>query len=219
MKKTVTIKTKGIIKKIESSDFLIRCAKKKITKKEIMNWMLQDYLISQNFVRMISRIIVRCEHMPLFATLTENLFEELGEGNLSKAHYYLKYELLKSCGVSDFDVQKNKPSIATEYHLHEGFRVCTDLSLATAIGFLWGNEELVPYEYERLKTGTLCHFPNANTAFFEVNIDSDEQHAENIITHARYLLTNNQALNDFKNGVEVSVNCRLKFYEGLVERQ
>lgn len=210
------MRAEAAIDLIQCSSLLKACSDGTISRAAIEGWMVQDGIISRNFLGMIIAVMSSLRNLEDIAPLAENLYEECGEGNLARAHSRLKLQLAESCGIPSSIFLSAEPTPATQFHLDHGFAACRSGSAGLGLGYLWGNERLVPYEYSILKDGTLLHFPDADQEFFRVNIESDVGHANAIDEIASTLLKTPGEEQAFELGVEMATTCRLVFYEGVL---
>lgn len=184
---------------------------------DLVAWGLQDRHVSYAFPRFIGLLISCAEDFHVRAVLTENLWEEFGEGDPTKAHAVLLDNMLRSMGVDAGDLDREATE-GTKAFLTTQHELATS-GIWRGIGaFCYANEYLSLAEFRPLERAIRSQFPDADVSYFEENTEADTRHTElleSLIDAAASDPINRAAIED---GVGSALAARCRFYDSLRER-
>ncbi len=150
---------------------------KKLNLEDLHLWLSQEYFVSVDFVNWFLIVASQTNHITAKIILTQNIWEELGEGVESDSHVKILEKFLRDTNFS-FDELKILPS--TKKYL-EKMREIIQRDFYSGLGALGpANEYLLKLEYGKIynaykKLQSERNLPEAH--FFQVNLDADESHS------------------------------------------
>jgi pyrroloquinoline quinone (PQQ) biosynthesis protein C len=200
----------------------------KIRISDLLVWLSQEYHVSVSFVDWFLHAALLSPDQSAKIVLIENIWEELGEGDLGATHVSILTQFLLDLGLS---TDKILFLPETGKYLEE-MESIVKTSFFHALGALGpGNEYLLKLEYSKIKSlydhlrnkkatdSDLASFSNLlelpEPKFFQVNLNADEGHAKRLFD---LILGTADTESKQKAVIEGNLNAldaRLYFYEGL----
>jgi pyrroloquinoline quinone (PQQ) biosynthesis protein C len=190
-------------------------------KEDLLRWAHQDRIVSYTFPRLIALIVASLDLLGPRVNegrmaLVENLWEEMGEGQVDRAHSTLMDDLLVSLGVGR-DALDVPALPATERFLQVQLDLARDRPFAGMGAFCYGNEYLVLQEYPPVRDALLRHWPKADIRFFLANQEVDGHHTELVEHSIACLASDPNQLEDVRYGAMAALEARISFYDELLE--
>lgn len=192
-----------------------------LTKAQLKIFAIQESFVSLSFPAMLAETIA---HVPYALEqvrypLIVNMFEEVGERDLSQSHPSLLRSLAKGLGASDEEVVNSKPLPKTEAYLGMLFEICRGESYLRSLGAIgYGNEYLVLFEYPPFRDATRAvGGEDAILRFFDVNIEADAEHTVNLERTLAAACRGSGDVGQILDGMLQSLQARQVFYDGLWE--
>lgn len=189
---------------------------------DILFWLSQEYFVSIEFIDwfLVSAALTPKQSYKII--LVENIWEELGEGNLENTHV----EILKKF-LSDLKIDLSSLQVLQQTSLYlEKMKNLVKKSFGHSLGALGpANEFLLKLEYfqvskmyEACSSLNFSHQPLPKPSFFQVNLDADQTHAKRLFDLIALESKNNsEFVAAVKEGNRDALQFRELFYEGLCE--
>jgi len=186
-----------------------------MTRSDLILWLSQEYFVSIGFVDWFLIVASKTKNQKAKIVLIENIWEELGEGNIHETHVSILEEFL---GKLNFDLKSNKKLRHTESYLKAMKKIINK-------GFFYGlgalgpaNEYLLKLEYSKIsnsyqKLKELENLPEGK--FFQVNLDADEGHSKRMFDLIEEVSLSEKEQMEVIEGNRLALNAREQFYIGL----
>lgn len=186
-----------------------------MTRSDLILWLSQEYFVSIGFVDWFLIVASKTKNQKAKIVLIENIWEELGEGNIHETHVSILEEFL---GKLNFDLKSNKKLHHTESYLKAMKKIINK-------GFFYGlgalgpaNEYLLKLEYSKIsnsyqKLKELENLPEGK--FFQVNLDADEGHSKRMFDLIEEVSLSEKEQMEVIEGNRLALNAREQFYIGL----
>jgi pyrroloquinoline-quinone synthase len=140
--------------------------------------LLSFYKIVTPFTGLLCSLAGRAPDLRSRFALMDNIFEEMGQGQIQAAHPSMYLAMLESIGVHTLlaDIAPTLPSIARiNGHLRE---VVEELPFAVGCAVLAAAESTIPPSFPILAAVAQKAFPNVDMAFFDRHGPRDEGHSD-----------------------------------------
>jgi len=173
----------------------------------------QKFLISfdtlvKSFPMLIAAGIARAEDETTRTVLAVNLYQECGEGDVSRTHYAIYRKFLTTAGIPFPSGSENSFAIEWKNRLLEYIQQ-TD-STGAVLGALAAGEFLAQPALSRIYAAIQPHYAQADQEYFTKHLVLEEEHVKEITTIiAREAKTDDgwaEALAGFKFGLSVWEN-------------
>lgn len=165
------------IKTLDESVFLKRCRDGSVTQVELETFMIQHFYYSRHFTRylcaLLSNITIDTDRFDL----AENLFEELGLGDVGETpHSEIYRRMLKNLKI---DVSSQPVLPSTGELVNTMFFYCKSQDPMDGLGAIClGAEAIVPHVYSQIMQAMIKKgFSRPLLNFFEIHIENDDDHA------------------------------------------
>lgn len=164
--------------KIRKHPFIIKSNNRILTNDQIERWVMCAGHESYNFPVIIEGNIKTTTNKKIRQVLKNNLNDENGNGNgeNSQSHFKHYLNLLDDLGIDVdrlFRYQK-KPGIKVALSI--AYHVASMKNDNVSLGYLLFSEGSTPLIYGAVKQSVLDNHPNVETNFFDLHIESDEEH-------------------------------------------
>lgn len=188
---------------------------KKFTLNDLKLWLSQEYFVSIGFVNWFLIVATQTNNLNAKIVLVENIWEELGEGDITQTHVSILIEFLNKLNLNAEEVEclpETKLYLSKmEEVIKKGFYQGLG-ALGPANEFLLKLEYKKVFEaYQRLQASE--KLPEGK--FFNVNLEADEGHSKRLFDLIEKLADTEEKRNWVKEGNWEALEARKLFYEGL----
>ncbi|MDZ4727228.1 MAG: iron-containing redox enzyme family protein [Leptospira sp.] len=193
----------------------LKSREKAINLQDLIYWLSQEYFVSIGFVDWFLKVAAKTSNQYAKIVLVQNIWEELGEGDLGQTHVSILEQFLLKLGI---DPKKNEIFPETASYLN-------DMEDIIENGFYYGlgalgpaNEYLLKLEYSKISESYQRlrlenNLPEGK--FFQVNLDADEGHSKRLFDLIASVATNAKEREEVSMGNKLALNAREQFYFGL----
>jgi pyrroloquinoline-quinone synthase len=201
--------------------FLARCRAGQLTLPEVQILAVQMYKFSKEFNRILASILSRCPDESAQHVIVDNLFDEMGQGDLGQTHPELFRRFTRAIGITD-EALAIAPTASETLHL-----IATYLEIPHQYGYLaaigavcFASEGIVNSLYSQLYQGIVgaAPLPRESLIFFEVHIDVDDSHAANLAHLLEPRVTTPEQASEISQAILKAMDARVQFFDGI-ERQ
>lgn len=182
-------------------------------------WAIQAGRIDQVFAEILSNMlqnpsIPSQDHSPL----RENLDDELGHGDSRREHFTLFKAVLRAMGITDEEYKATPMNEATRRIIDTLRAASLDSSNPLKILALMATEELIcPQEFHLLLAELKKHIHPNSLTYFDVHIEADVRHAEDLIGLCYDMaMRTRQDLDLVFRWQEEDLDNNFQFYEDLM---
>ncbi len=188
---------------------------KQLEFEDLLLWLSQEYYVSVGFVNWFLLVAAKTNDQLAKIILVENIWEELGEGNVAETHVSILEEFLEKLG---FNLKENQILEETKEYL-------SDMENIIERGFFYGlgalgpaNEYLLKLEYSKIADSyqelkESRQLPEGK--FFNVNLNADEGHSKRMFDLIELIAKNEREKQEVRIGNQLALDARAKFYVGL----
>ncbi|MBD2494473.1 TenA family transcriptional regulator [Nostoc sp. FACHB-280] len=203
--------------------FLRRCRTENLSLESIQILAVQMYKFSKEFNRILAKILSCCHDEAAQIVILENLFDEMGQGDLSQSHPELFRRFTRAIGIDDHTLTALPTTPETQALIETYLRIPAQYGYLAALGAVcYASEGIVSSLYTQLYRGIVdsTPLPKESLIFFELHIDVDDSHAAKLAAVIEpYLNMNND---DIAFAIQLAIleamEARYQFFNGI-ERQ
>lgn len=208
------------IRELDESPFLSRCRQRQVSRDELHGFVRQQGHYSRHFTRFLNAIMSNLVEEIDRHALTQNLFEEMGLGEVKTTpHSQIYRDMMKAMGVR---LDEEAPNSATVNLVDTMFDCCRNENPMVGLGAIClGAEAIVPHIYSTVLEGfDAVGEPRKNLEFFSIHVSCDDEHAitmRNIIT--RRLQADPRLRVDLDYGAAKAIAARVASFHALSPEQ
>ncbi|MGJ4733570.1 iron-containing redox enzyme family protein [Leptospira levettii] len=182
---------------------------------DLILWLSQEYFVSIGFVDWFLLVAANTRDQKAKIVLVENIWEELGEGNISETHVSILTSFLEQL---NFDFAKHQILPETKTYLDK-MKSVIDLGFFYGLGALGpANEYLLKLEYSQIANAyhqLKREFNLPEGKFFQVNLDADEGHSKRLFDLIETVCITEESKKQVIEGNRLALDAREDFYLGL----
>lgn len=168
------------------------------------------------FPRLLSAVAANTPDDITRFTLIDNLYDEHGNGDITKSHRTLYDRFLASLGVpADSEPQA---AVTTERYVSNCLEFCKDSHYLCGLGFLGpGTESFTNAEYSSIYKGLrqVKGAVDLDLEFWEVHIDVDEDHAAECIQAISACCHTEKDVERVLEGAMFAIEAERAFWDGI----
>lgn len=204
-----------------SHPFLARCQAGGLAFHEVQVLAGQMYKFSKEFNHLLARILVHCPDEDARVVIAENLYEELGEGDVGATHPELFRRFTRAIGIADRLLERIPAEPETTW------LVDTYLGLAERRGYLaalaavcFASEGIVSVLYTHLRQGIVeaRSLPEESLIFFDLHISADVGHAARLSHIVETRAVSPEDVNQATAAIEEALDARWEFFTAVERR-
>lgn len=199
-------------------EFLHRCQTGDLFLPDIQILAVQMYKFSKEFNRILAGILSCCPDENAQLVILENLFDEMGQGNINQFHPELFRRFTRALGIDDDTLAALPTAPETQALIETYLKIPHDYGyLAALAAVCYASEGIVNSLYTQLYKGILgaTPLPKESLIFFEVHIDVDDSHAaklEAVIEPYINMIEDNVQI---KLAITEAMDARMEFFNGI----
>ena len=191
----------GSLDRIQSHPFIEDAHSQSLTKQQATRWILCAGRESRSFPLILKNLIRDTKDPLVKQILQENLADEYGNGDPKEVHFHHYLHLLDELQIprSLFDVYEEDAGI--NFALQLAYNVSLCKNRAIAFGYMLVNEGMTQITYSAARTAFEKYFPDMHTPFFDIHIEVDAHHVDEL--YRALAAFNQNELKDIKFGVSI----------------
>ncbi len=178
-------------------------------------WLCQEYFVSIGFVDWFLIVASQTSDQKAKITLVQNIWEELGEGDLNETHVSILIKFLDQLGIN----HKSLVCLPETKKYLQTMKSIIETSFFHGLGALGpANEYLLKLEYQTVSDAYTILKNNSNLpegSFFQVNLDADEGHSKRMFDLILEVSDTPKKQSMVEEGNLMALDARKLFYEGL----
>ncbi|HEX2572777.1 MAG TPA: iron-containing redox enzyme family protein [Polyangia bacterium] len=199
--------------------FIDRCRGGTLSLEQVRLLAVQMYKFSYEFNAILARAIAACDDESARIIVAENLWEELGSGDLGSTHPALFRRFTRALGISDVALAAVPALPETRALIH------TYLTLPDSHGFLaavaavcFASEGIVAMLYRQIEQGIrgTVAIADEDLAFFHVHIQVDDSHAANLVELLGPRLSTAEDALLARSAIRLALDARCTFFDGIL---
>jgi pyrroloquinoline quinone (PQQ) biosynthesis protein C len=189
------------VAQLERHPFVAGAKRRLLTRQQSVRWVFCAGRESRTFPQLLQGLLDWTEIPVVREVLEENLADELGRGVPEHAHFMHYVQLLDGLGVprTEFDGYQTRAGV--NFALSLAFNVAAMRNEGIAVGYMLVNEAMTPVTYEAARATLTNHFSDLQTDFFDLHIDVDAEHVQELYKAVEALP--DDAESDLQFGIEI----------------
>ncbi len=198
--------------------FIQRCGNGKLSLEEIRILAVQMYNFCNNFNRILAGILSCCPDKNAQLVILENLYDEMGQGDINQSHPELFRRFTRALGMDDETLAAQIVTPETRTLINAYLQIPHKYGYLAALGAVcYASEGIVSYLYSQLYKGIIdtANLPKDSLIFFELHIDLDDSHAANLERVIESSILTLEEENNIKQAVAEVMDARLQFFNGI----
>jgi pyrroloquinoline-quinone synthase len=198
--------------------FLQRCRSGELTLPEVKILAVQMYKFSKQFNRILSSIVSCCPDDQAQWVILDNLFDEMGRGDMSQAHPELFRQFTRAIGISDMALEECPTQPETQDLIDTYLGLAHQYGYLSALGAVcFASEGLVQALYSQLYQGIQGAAPLSKQSliFFEVHIDVDDSHAAKLAELIDPRIQTESDAIAIHHAILEAMDARVQFFDGI----
>lgn len=209
-----------LIDKVIFHPYLNKLVAKELTTEQLKQFCIQYSWFCGYFPRSLSALASQVTTDETRLPLIKNLWEEHGEGSVSKCHRVLFEKFMNVLNFSEDNSVNNQPLKSTIFCVEELFKYCSNSNFVRSLGAMGpGTEFFTSEEYiiivEGLKKYNL--FTQEDLEFWTVHIDGDDDHYSDIVMSLVPYLNTEENRNFVREGAIKAIELEILFWDGLLD--
>ncbi|WP_024678849.1 TenA family transcriptional regulator [Pseudomonas syringae] len=205
-----------MIQQVSDHPFLVQCRAATIPIERLKSFLVQQGKYSRYFTRYICQLMTHLEGDEDILAVFENLFEELGFGEVTEpTHSAIYRDMLHSFDLT-LETQATLPS--TQHLIDTMMNFCKQPNGVYGLSALClGAEAIVPHLYSDIVSGFAGQGVAAEKLrFFTLHIECDDGHAETLLAILSRLVIEKPARFEIvRHAAFMMINARLEFLDKL----
>ncbi|MEH2380238.1 MAG: iron-containing redox enzyme family protein [Nostoc sp.] len=199
-------------------EFLTRCRTGNLFLPDVQILAVQMYKFSKEFNRILASILSCCQDESSQLVILENLFDEMGQGDISQSHPELFRQFTRALGIDDETLTALPTAPETLALIETYLRMPHKYGYLAALGAVcYASEGIVSSLYTQLYKGIVgaAPLPKESLIFFEVHIDVDDSHAAKLAAVIEPRITNIEDDIKVKLAITEAMDARVQFFNGI----
>lgn len=179
----------------------------------------QFYLFCVTFHRCLGGLISTTPNQRLIAMIADNLYDEMGRGNLAESHLEILKRFSRSIGYSETDIASIKPLPAT-VELNDAFIAVSKRDFHIGIGAVGLGAEFAGALFFKNVYASFRQKPflrQANTLIYEIHAQDDTRHRADMKSVLEGMTFTSHEQRKMLLGIELSNALFDNFWEGVGE--
>lgn len=204
-----------------SHPFLARCRAGELDATEVRSLAGQMYKFSREFNRYLAAILARCDDEEGRVVIAENLWEELGEGDLDRTHPALFRKFTRALGIDDQRLEAIPAEPETRALVDFYLTLPERCGWLPAIGAIcYASEHIVASLYTQLLGGIkgAAMLSRNDLEFFHMHVGADVEHARVLSDLIEPRATTPEAQKPIVDAVIQAMDARCRFFDAIERR-
>lgn len=200
-------------------ELLERCRSGRLGLAEVRTLAVQMYKFSREFSRYLAAALAACAHEEARIVIAENLWEELGEGDLAQSHPVLFRRFTRAIGIDDKTLEATPPEPETQALIDTYLGFAERYGVVGALGAIcYSSEGIVGALYSHLQNGLVRSIPFERDAlvFFDLHIHVDDGHAAQLEKVLGPLVRSREDFDRVSAAIQQGLDARCRFFDGVL---
>lgn len=215
------IEMKPKIDKILNHRFIKRITDRSLTPEQLQYFGIQYKVYCEHFPRFLAAAASNIPDDETRMSLIENLWDEHGNGDISKSHRKLYNNFCRGLGLSEVQISNPVASPPTLIYVQFLLKICQESNFLKSLGALGpGTEFFTSREYEILYNALKRYefLDDKSLEFWFVHIELDDNHYGLMLESILNCIHTEKDFEEMKEGAELAIDLELLFWEGLEDQ-
>jgi pyrroloquinoline-quinone synthase len=155
-----------------------------LSRQQVQKFALDYNFYCRSFPQLLGYAAAKIADDQIRMPIVENLWEEHGEGDITRSHRQLYTNFLRSLKLSDEQIETSVPSTATARYIQELFDICSTGDFLDVLALVGpGTEYFASREFEIILSG-LEKYPFAqdlDLEYWSIHIEVDDHHSSDTL--------------------------------------
>ncbi|MDZ8080329.1 MAG: iron-containing redox enzyme family protein [Nostoc sp. DcaGUA01] len=199
-------------------EFLMQCRTGNLFLADVQILAVQMYKFSKEFNRILASILSCCQDESTQLVILENLFDEMGQGDVSKSHPELFRQFTRALGIHDETLAALPTAPETRALIDTYLQIPHKYGYLAALGAVcYASEGIVSSLYTQLYKGIVgaAPLPEESLIFFEVHINIDDSHAAKLAAVIEAQIGMIEDDIKIKQAIVEAMDARVQFFNGI----
>ncbi|MBW4688661.1 MAG: iron-containing redox enzyme family protein [Komarekiella atlantica HA4396-MV6] len=199
-------------------EFLTCCRTGNLFLPDVQLLAVQMYKFSKEFNRILASILSCCQDESTQLVILENLFDEMGQGDVNQSHPELFRRFTRALGIDDKTLAALPTAPETLALVETYLRIPHQYGYLAALGAVcYASEGIVSSLYTQLYKGIVGAAPLSKESliFFEVHIDVDDSHAAKLAAVIEPRISTSEEDIKVKLAIVEAMDARVQFFNGI----
>jgi len=199
-------------------EFLMQCRTGNLFLPDVQILAVQMYKFSKEFNRILASILSCCQDESTQLVILENLFDEMGQGDVSKSHPELFRQFTRALGIQDEALAALPTAPETRALIDTYLQIPHKYGYLAALGAVcYASEGIVSSLYTQLYKGIVdaAPLPEESLIFFEVHINIDDSHAAKLAAVIEAQIGMIEDDIKIKQAIVEAMDARVQFFNGI----
>ncbi|WP_193200239.1 TenA family transcriptional regulator [Nostoc sp. MG11] len=199
-------------------EFLANCRTGDLFLPDVQLLAVQMYKFSKEFNRILASILSCCQDESTQLVILENLFDEMGQGDINQSHPELFRRFTRALGIDDKTLTALPTAPETLALIETYLRIPHQYGYLAALGAVcYASEGIVSSLYTQLYKGIVgaAPLPKESLIFFEVHIDVDDSHAAKLAAVIEPRISTSEEDIKVKLAIVEAMDARVQFFNGI----
>ncbi|MDZ8025719.1 MAG: TenA family transcriptional regulator [Nostoc sp. DedQUE01] len=199
-------------------EFLTQCRTGNLFLADVQILAVQMYKFSKEFNRILASILSCCQDESTQLVILENLFDEMGQGDVSKSHPELFRQFTRALGIHDETLAALPTAPETRALIDTYLQIPHKYGYLAALGAVcYASEGIVSSLYTQLYKGIVgaAPLPEESLIFFEVHINIDDSHAAKLAAVIEAQIGMIEDDIKIKQAIVEAMDARVQFFNGI----
>ncbi len=199
-------------------EFLVRCRAGNLFLPDVQILAVQMYKFSKEFNRILASILSCCQDESSQLVIVENLFDEMGQGDITQSHPELFRKFTRALGIHDETLVALPTAPETRALIETYLQMPHKYGYLAALGAIcYASEGIVNSLYTQLYKGIVgaTPLPKESLIFFEIHIDVDDSHAAKLAAVIEPRITMNEEDIQVRLAIVEAMDARVQFFNGI----
>ncbi|MBC1240415.1 TenA family transcriptional regulator [Nostoc sp. 2RC] len=202
-------------------EFLMHCRSGNLFLPDVQMLAVQMYKFSKEFNRILASILSCCQDESTQLVILENLFDEMGQGDVTKSHPELFRQFTRALGIHDETLAALPTAPETRALIDTYLQIPHKYGYLAALGAVcYASEGIVSSLYAQLYKGIVgaAPLPKESLIFFEVHINIDDSHAAKLAAVIEAQLGMIEDDIKIKQAIVEAMDARFEFFNGIQQQ-
>jgi len=209
------------IQKILQHPFLERIATASLNLEQLQVFAEQYAIYCYHFPRFLAATAANIPDDVARFPIIENLWEEHGEGDITKSHRTLYQNFAKALDLNIGNLNTIKALESTKYCVQNLLKICQQTHFLESLGALGpGTEFFTSDEYQKIADGLVQYkfLNDKDILFWTVHISLDENHYSDMMNVLISYIENVENQKLIERGAKQALALELIFWNGLEKK-
>lgn len=209
-----------MIHEILEHPFLKRIKDASLTESQLQRFAQEYAIYCMHFPRFLAAIAANVDNDLERMPLIENLWEEHGEGILSRSHRNLYFEFLEALGLNKDQFWIKDPLMTTTICVENLMYLSKNAHYVESMGAIGlGTEYFTSQEYQIIAQGLVKYnfLDDSDVYFWTVHIGLDDHHYTDMMKGILPYLDKIEYQSMLERGAKRAIELEIMFWDGLEE--